>query len=98
MDMETITMTYQDARTLMLDLKTLGAHNASAARPKGLTGKKRLKAMLAAYEQFRVDNVLPATYEVVYGQAWTTHTSTQGRTRQHSPGVELQVPFQPRLK
>ena len=33
MDMETITMTYKDARTLMHDLKSLGAHNASAARP-----------------------------------------------------------------
>jgi malonyl-CoA O-methyltransferase len=95
MDMETITMTYQDARTLMHDLKTLGAHNASSARPKGLTGKKRLQAMLAAYEQFRVDNVLPATYEVVYGQAWTTHVKG---SQQPSPDRELQVPFHPKLK
>jgi len=95
MDMETITMTYKDACTLMHDLKTLGAHNASPARPKSLTGKKRLQAMLAAYEQFRVDNVLPATYEVVYGQAWTTHVKG---AQQQSPERELQVPFQPRLK
>ncbi len=95
MDMETITMTYQDAHTLMRDLKTLGAHNASTSRPKGLTGRKRIQAMLAAYEQFRVDNVLPATYEVVYGQAWTTHIKG---AQPQSPERELQVPFQPRLK
>jgi malonyl-CoA O-methyltransferase len=95
MDMETITMTYRDARTLMQDLKTLGAHNASPARAKGLTGKRRLKSMLAAYEQFRTDNVLPATYEVVYGQAWTTQVKT---SHPQSPEQELQVPFHPRMK
>lgn len=95
MDMETITMTYRDARTLMQDLKTLGAHNASPDRPKGLTGRRRLNTMLAAYERFRTDNVLPATYEVVYGQAWTTHVKT---SRQQPSEQELQVPFHPRMK
>ncbi|WP_455210268.1 malonyl-ACP O-methyltransferase BioC [Kaarinaea lacus] len=95
MDMETITMTYQDARTLMQDLKTLGAHNASPARPKGLTGRKRLQAVLAAYENFRVEDLLPATYEVVYGQAWTTHVK---ESQPQPPDLELQVPFHPRLK
>ncbi|MCG6969357.1 MAG: malonyl-ACP O-methyltransferase BioC [Gammaproteobacteria bacterium] len=95
MDMETITMTYQDARTLMQDLKTLGAHNASPSRPRGLTGKRRLQSMLTEYERFRVNDVLPATYEVVYGHAWTTHVKGD---RQHSPQREQQVPFHPRMQ
>lgn len=70
MDMETLTLTYADARGLMRDLKTLGAHNVTAGRAHGLTGKGRLTAMLAAYEGLRCDGVLPATYEVVYGHAW----------------------------
>ncbi len=70
MDMETLTLTYADARGLMRDLKTLGAHNVTAGRAHGLTGKGRLNAMLAAYEGLRRDGVLPATYEVVYGHAW----------------------------
>ena len=70
MDMETLTLTYTDARGLMRDLKTLGAHNVTAGRAHGLTGKGRLQAMLAAYEGLRRDGVLPATYEVVYGHAW----------------------------
>lgn len=70
MDMEQLTMTYADAFALMRDLKTLGAHNVTAGRAHALTGKNRLKTMLAAYEGLRRDGVLPATYEVVYGHAW----------------------------
>ena len=35
-----------------------------------LTGKGGLARMSAAYEEFRREGRLPATYEVVYGQAW----------------------------
>ncbi len=76
MDMENLTLTYADARGLMRDLKTLGAHNVNAGRAQGLTGKGRLKTMLAAYEGLRRDGVLPATYEVVYGHAWVPETQS----------------------
>ena len=76
MDAEHLTLTYGDARQLMAELKGIGAHNATAGRPRGLTGKARLKAMLAAYEGFRRDGVLPATYEVVYGHAWVPEQNT----------------------
>lgn len=71
MDVERLTMTYKDAFTLMRDLKVLGAHNVTLNRPRGLTGRQRIKAVVDAYEQYRSDNVLPATWEVVYGHAWT---------------------------
>lgn len=70
MDVEHFTLTYSDAYQLMRELKTLGAHNVATERNHGLTGKERLQRMAAAYEQFRQDGVLPATYEVVYGHAW----------------------------
>ena len=70
MDVERYTLTYAEVRDLMQDLKTIGAHNANAGRPRGLTGKGSLARMTAAYESFRKDGRLPATYEVVYGQAW----------------------------
>jgi malonyl-CoA O-methyltransferase len=54
----------------MQDLKILGAGNATAARPRGLTGRARLAALDAAYEIHRRDGRLPASYEVVYGHAW----------------------------
>jgi malonyl-CoA O-methyltransferase len=70
LDVDRMRLTYEDALGLMRDLKAIGAHNATAGRARGLTGKSRLKKMTAAYEAFRRDGKLPATYEVVYGAAW----------------------------
>ena len=70
MDMEYLTVTYRDAYTLMRDLKQIGAHNVTSGRQRGLTGRVRLRTMLAAYETYRCEGVLPATHEVVYGHAW----------------------------
>jgi len=70
MDVENFTLTYSDAYQLMRELKALGAHNVANARRHSLTGKTRLKNMVSEYENFRVDGLLPATYEVVYGHAW----------------------------
>jgi malonyl-CoA O-methyltransferase len=63
-------LTYTDVRRLAEDLKAMGARNATAGRPKGLTGPRQFAAMQAAYEAYRIDGRLPATYEVVFGQAW----------------------------
>jgi malonyl-CoA O-methyltransferase len=70
MDAERLTLTYAHARDLMRDLKVLGTSNAAVARPRGLTGPRRLAAVEVAYEVYRRDGRLPATYEVVYGHAW----------------------------
>ncbi|HFD91708.1 MAG TPA: malonyl-[acyl-carrier protein] O-methyltransferase BioC [Gammaproteobacteria bacterium] len=70
MDMETLTVTYPHVRALMDDLKAIGARNFTAGRPRGLTGRERLRKMTAAYEALRENGVLPATYEVVYGHCW----------------------------
>ncbi|HKK06888.1 MAG TPA: malonyl-ACP O-methyltransferase BioC [Gammaproteobacteria bacterium] len=81
MDMEYLTVTYPDVTTLMRDLKHIGAHNASGGRPRGLTGRGRLRAVSEAYEAHRRDGVLPATHEVVYGHAWApTQPLAQPRT------------------
>jgi malonyl-CoA O-methyltransferase len=64
------TLTYPDARSLMRDLKAIGAQNATTGRPRGLTGRGRLRAVEQMYERHRKDGALPATYEAVFGQAW----------------------------
>ncbi len=74
MDVETITLTYNDAYALMRELKDIGAHNIAQTRSKNLTSKTKLQAVVKAYEQFRIDEVLPASYEVVYGHAWCDET------------------------
>jgi malonyl-CoA O-methyltransferase len=69
LDVERCTLTYAEVRGLAADLKAIGAHNVTAGRPKGLTGPRKFAAMQAAYETFRRDGRLPATYEVIFGQA-----------------------------
>lgn len=69
LDVEHLTTRYAAPRALMRELKGLGAHNAAAARPRGLTGRARLAAVEAAYPR-AADGGVQATWEVVYGAAW----------------------------
>lgn len=57
---------YPDVRSLTHELKALGAHNINPGRPGGLTGRARIQALIAAYEGFRQEQGLPATYQVLY--------------------------------
>lgn len=70
LDVERFTLTYTDAWSLMRELKTIGARNAASGRSAGLTGRRTLERVAGAYEPFRQDGRLPATYEIVYGQSW----------------------------
>lgn len=70
MEMEMLTLTYSDLKSLMHDLKGIGAHNAAASRRRGLLGKSAWARLEQAYAAQRRDGRLPATFEVVYGHAW----------------------------
>jgi len=70
LDVERFTLTYDDVKSVMRDLKSIGAHNATDGRARGLLGRGFFAKLEAAYEQFRQDGKLPATFEVVYGHAW----------------------------
>lgn len=70
MEMERITLTYNDVRAVMQDLKSIGAHNATVGRSAGMMGKDAWQRVIANYEQLRRDGKLPATFEIIYGHAW----------------------------
>ncbi|HXE38675.1 MAG TPA: methyltransferase domain-containing protein [Azonexus sp.] len=72
MDMEVVTLTYDDLDALFAELRAAGSGCAMKARRHGLTGRGSLAALRAAYETMRRDGKLPATFEVVYGHAWKT--------------------------
>ena len=72
MDVERLTVTYADVWKLMRELKQIGAHNVTLGRPRGLTGKARMQRLVGAYEHYRSQGVLPASYEIVNGHAWST--------------------------
>jgi malonyl-CoA O-methyltransferase len=84
MDVDYFRLTYDDVTDLMRDLKAIGASNATAGRIRGLTGRRRLDRVRAAYEQFRQEGRLPATWEVVYGHAW-------GPRAGNAPGRRLET-------
>jgi len=72
MDVEPLTLTYADVPSVLRDLKAIGAHNAAVTRNTALTGKAHFARFVQAYEVFRrADGSIPASYETVYGHAWT---------------------------
>jgi malonyl-CoA O-methyltransferase len=71
LDVDRYTLQYATLARLIDDLKATGQRAAAAPHRKGLAGRAAFNALEAAYETFRTDGHLPATYEVVFGQAWT---------------------------
>lgn len=70
MDMEKITLTYDDVRAVMLDLKAIGAHSSAVGRQRGMMGKSKWAELISAYETRRSNGRIPATFEIIYGHAW----------------------------
>jgi len=70
MDMEYITLTYDNVKAVMQDLRSIGAHNATAGRAPGMMGKEKWARIQQIYESLRSNGKLPATFEVIYGHAW----------------------------
>ncbi|MEJ2795547.1 malonyl-ACP O-methyltransferase BioC [Iodobacter sp. LRB] len=92
MDMEYLTMTYDSAKAIMQDLKDIGAHNVAEGRSRGMLGKAAWQKIVAKYETFRRDGLLPCTYEVVYGHAWKPLTRP---ARKNADGSQI-IEFRPR--
>lgn len=72
MDVEHFRLTYEHVSELIGDLRSIGARNANSGRSRQPIGKSGRSRLFDAYEAFRgPDGRLPATYEVIYGTAWT---------------------------
>lgn len=76
MDMEVITLTYDDLDTLFVELRAAGSACSMTARRHGLTGRQTWAAGRAAYEALRSQGRLPVTFEVIYGHAWKAEPKT----------------------
>jgi len=70
MEMEFITLTYADLRSLLRELKAIGADTVLEGRRMGLMGRRQWQRLADNYERLRRDGRLPATFEVIYGHAW----------------------------
>jgi len=89
LDVERYTLNYADVPALLRDLKSIGANTLLSGSGRGLTGRGKFHAMQHAYERFRKDDRLPASYEVVFANAWAPTKSArpgEGSPRDTSPG------------
>jgi malonyl-CoA O-methyltransferase len=92
LDVERITLTYPDIKSLLNELKASGSCNALPGRARGLTTRTQFAQLTTAYESYRHQGKLPTTYEVVYGQAW----QSPPRSKAGSPsprGMETKIPL-----
>ncbi|WP_229217556.1 methyltransferase domain-containing protein [Massilia forsythiae] len=89
MDMEKITVTYDDAGKMLADVRAFGG-NPLATRRRGLVGRVAWQRMLDALEAGRrSDGKLGVTFEVIYGHAFLPAPRT-------TAAGEAIVRFQPR--
>ncbi len=70
LDVDHLTVTYQDTAALYRDLTATGARNCLQERQQSITGKSRFRHMENALHARGQDGVLPVTLELVYGHAW----------------------------
>ena len=70
MDMEVLTLTYDDFDDMLGELRAAGSGCAMKARRHGLTGRQAWAQARSAYEGLRCGGKLPATFEIIYGHAW----------------------------
>ncbi|MCF6203315.1 MAG: malonyl-ACP O-methyltransferase BioC [Methylococcaceae bacterium] len=60
---------YRTVIELMRELKGIGAHNVLSGRNRGMTSKAQMLKMVNAYEKHKVNNFIPATYEIIFVSA-----------------------------
>lgn len=75
MDVERITLRYQDVRQLFADVRALGG-NPLTSRRKGLLGRKDFVRVQAELEKKRgTDGRIPLSFEIVFGHAFKPQPS-----------------------
>ncbi|WP_115304065.1 malonyl-ACP O-methyltransferase BioC [Legionella beliardensis] len=86
-DMEYLTVHYNDLAQLVHSLKDQGVRNINSSRNPGLTAKGSWQAFQRNYQSFLTANgKFPLTYEVIYGHAW------KGEQRKLEEGIETFIP------
>ena len=82
MEAEVITVNYDSVDLLMQDLRNIGANVTPSGQNNGMLTPNKLNRLRDAYEMFREDNVLPASYEIVYGHAWVAEDTQPSKQRE----------------
>jgi len=70
LDVDRLSVSYENADTLFKDLTAIGARNALQGRAAGLTGKNRFEAMTTALGRATADDRITMNLELVFGHCW----------------------------
>ena len=92
LECDPVVVRYDDVYALMRDLRGIGAVNSIATRARGLASRERLRQLATHYEEYRRQDKLPATYEIVYAHAWCPQSSERpqdGSTVARIPVTEI---------
>ena len=89
LDVEPYRLTYPTPMAMMRDLKLLGARNMNEGRRRGLTGKNIMTSVVSEYETFRQDDLIPASYEVVFGHGWKLIQTGHQQTADGSVNIPI---------
>lgn len=93
LDMEIITVTYDNAPALLADVRAWGG-NPLATRRRGLMGRGEWQRMLQALETLRrPDGKLGLTFEVIYGHAFRPAPRV---TRNGEAIIRFDLPYKPK--
>jgi malonyl-CoA O-methyltransferase len=72
LDVDRLSVSYDDADRLFADLARAGCRNALAQRPRGMTGRRRFAAMRRALVDAAGEKRVVLDLELVYGHCWGT--------------------------
>lgn len=70
LDVDRLSVSYENSARLFADLTAVGARNTLNQRAKSLTGKQRYAAMVSALEATAVDGQITLDLELVFGHCW----------------------------
>ena len=76
LDVDRLTVTYEDTESLFHELTAMGARNSLSKRNRSLSPAKRFKAMKAALNSSRDGGPLTLELEIVYGHCWGSGART----------------------
>lgn len=90
-DIDTITVTYDNPLRLMHELRGMGEANAVQTRRRQFTRRATLMRAAEAYRDLygTADGRIPATFQVLYLTAWRAHESQQQPLRPGAAKVRL---------
>jgi malonyl-CoA O-methyltransferase len=78
LDIDRLTVTYEDPATLFRDLTGSGARNSLAERSRSLTGKNCFAAMREALQNIHSGQGIELDLELVFGHCWGSGPRAQG--------------------